>query len=208
MLLPDTNSAITFEQLREDVAQAHARREQKKDKNWNVTLTSFPTSASLLTSPSLTSFSIVDHLLSVNLIEKSSLVFLGSPEMELKLDFLNRVRMNSIQGRQIFCPIPYASYHPKVVQWINRTVKKPVGSSGHFVPENRNHVAFYVPDFLKAKEKVPEGSSELEDSICDFFRFSNLVTCQNATQMLKKDFGHMPIAIRMFHQPSLGRVFT
>ena len=173
MLQPDTESEVSVDQLREDVVQAQTRRDQKKEKNWNVTLTSLPTSAPSSSSASRqTSLSVVEHVLSTNLIDRASLVFVGTPEMELKLDFLNRVRMNSIEDRQIFCPVPYVSFHPKVVRWINRTVKKPVGSSGHFDPANRKHVAFYASDFWKAKEKISlfDSFGLEEDSVCSLFR--------------------------------------
>ena len=174
VLLPDADAALSLDQLRDDVVHALAKREQKKDKNWNITL------ASLQTSASAPFIDVVDLVVSSGLVGKSSMVFLGSTDMELKPDFLNRVRMNSIQGRQIFCPIPFSSFHPKVVRWISRTVKKPTGSSGHFDQGNRNHASFFVSDFENAKEKFfRSGTGNLDSiSICKFFRWVGLALAQ------------------------------
>ena len=35
--------------------------------------------------------------------------------MEIKSDYFNRVRMNTIQGKQVFCPIPFTEYHPAII---------------------------------------------------------------------------------------------
>jgi hypothetical protein len=140
---------------------------QKKDKNWNITLTTLPTSQQ--TSSEVNVHTIVDQLLSTNLIDKSSLVFLGTTDMELKLDFLNRVRMNTLSGRQIFCPVPFVSFHPKVVQWMSRSMRKQ--TANHFDLENRKYVSFFASDYLKAKEKlVDEDPAKVENSLCNFFR--------------------------------------
>jgi hypothetical protein len=77
-------------QFKEDVTQAQLKRDARKEKNWNVTLTSLAT-------PDATTFGVVDHVLSSKLIDGSSMVFVGSTDMELKIDFLNRVRLNSVQ---------------------------------------------------------------------------------------------------------------
>ena len=42
-------------------------------------------------------------------------VFVGSPDMEIKSDYFNRVRMNTIQSRQVFCPIPFTEFHPAII---------------------------------------------------------------------------------------------
>ena len=142
---------------------------QKKEKNWNITLTSLATTSHKSTSKSNV-FTIVDHLLSNNLIDKTSLVFLGTTDMELKLDFLNRVRMNTLSDRQIFCPVPFVSFHPKVVQWISRSMRKQTGN--HFELQNRKYVSFFASDYLKGKEKLGDQDrmDKFEDSLCDFFR--------------------------------------
>ena len=35
--------------------------------------------------------------------------------MEIKSDYFNRVRMNTIQSRQVFCPIPFTEFHPAII---------------------------------------------------------------------------------------------
>ena len=35
--------------------------------------------------------------------------------MEIKSDYFNRVRMNTIQSKQVFCPIPFTEYHPAII---------------------------------------------------------------------------------------------
>ena len=81
------------------VRKGEQQLKQKDRSNWNVTLTSLAASQSSLTSANV--LSIVDQVLSNGLIDISSLVFLGSTDMELKTDFLNRVRINTLPGRQV-----------------------------------------------------------------------------------------------------------
>jgi hypothetical protein len=78
------------------------------------------------------------------------------------------------QGRQIFCPIPFASFHPKIVQWIGKTVKKPAaaGSSARFDTGNRKHVAFFASDYTAARKMLAghDLTTFKDYSLCDFFR--------------------------------------
>ena len=81
------------------VRKGEQQLKQKDKSNWNVTLTSLEASQSSLTSSNV--LSIVDQVLSNGLIDKSSLVFLGSTDMELKTDFLNRVRITTLPGGMV-----------------------------------------------------------------------------------------------------------
>ena len=48
-------------------------------------------------------------------LDNKTIILLGSPDMEIKSDYFNRVRMNTIQNRQVFCPIPFTEYHPALI---------------------------------------------------------------------------------------------
>ena len=48
-------------------------------------------------------------------LDNKTIILLGSPDMEIKSDYFNRVRMNTIQSRQVFCPIPFTEYHPAII---------------------------------------------------------------------------------------------
>ena len=38
-------------------------------------------------------------------LDDLTILLLGSPHMEIRTDYFNRVRMNTVVGRQVFCPI-------------------------------------------------------------------------------------------------------
>ena len=52
-------------------------------------------------------------------LDNKTIVLLGSPDMEIRTDYFNRVRMNTLQGRQVFCPVPFTEFHPTVVYGTN-----------------------------------------------------------------------------------------
>ena len=48
-------------------------------------------------------------------LENKTIILLGSPYMEILPDYFNRVRMNTVQKKQSFCPVPFRGFHPTVV---------------------------------------------------------------------------------------------
>ncbi|XP_013778631.1 chondroitin sulfate synthase 2-like [Limulus polyphemus] len=87
-----------------------------------------------------------------------SIVLLGNLKMEIRTDYLNRVRMNTILGFQVFFPIPFVQYHPKVQGTTSKNfeIKKDLG---HFDIHSYQSMSFYISDYIAArtliKKEVP-----------------------------------------------------
>ena len=81
-----------------------------------------------------------------------SLLFFCTVAMELSVELLNRVRMNTIQGWQAFFPIGFWQYKPNLVY---KTKPYPTQitisrKEGHFDVLMADHVGFYNADFMHA----------------------------------------------------------
>lgn len=86
-------------------------------------------------------------------IPSNELIFIGSSCMEIKQDFLNRVRLNTIRGTQVFFPVPFSEYSPAIVNVspfqeidINKNI-------GHFDPMSFEFVGFFNSDFKTTRNK-------------------------------------------------------
>ena len=123
-------------------------------------------------------------------LDNKTIILLGSPDMEMKADYFNRVRMNTIQNKQVFCPIPFTEYHPSIVYGDKRPPVSLVfnTTAGHFDNFNTGHVSFYKSDYLQARQSgggdsVIKHESELKDKheeddeddgdLCQMFRRQN-----------------------------------
>ncbi|XP_054164418.1 chondroitin sulfate synthase 2-like [Oppia nitens] len=73
------------------------------------------------------------------------------PNMILSLDYLNRIRLNTIQSNQVFFPIPFVEYRlrSQVKPLKNFDVRK---DKGFFETTNYNHFSFYLSDYIKARK--------------------------------------------------------
>jgi len=130
-------------------------------------------------------------------LDNKTIVLLGSPDMEIRSDYFNRVRMNTILDKQVFCPIPFVEYHPAIVYGKKRpSVSLSFNTSlGHFDTFNTNHISFYKTNYLQARTllKFPlvkqesqlvdkanaAGSSLLpaeKDRLCNIFSLSSVHT--------------------------------
>ncbi|ENN71665.1 hypothetical protein HUJ04_000942 [Dendroctonus ponderosae] len=120
------------------------------------------------------------------------------------VDFLNRVRMNTIEDYQIFCPIPFRQYSPFVTQLAHLEVTK---MSGHFDREEFRYVAFYGSDYVKARKeteseiplirtdnditKLLKSETKKKGNIFDMFlQHGRDVHCMRATEMNLKILYH------------------
>jgi len=99
-------------------------------------------------------------------LDSKSIILLGSPYMELHSDYLNRVRMNTIEGRLSFSPIPFTQFHPQI------TDNKEVGASisfntsiGHFDNMNHHHFSFYKSDYQYVRGKLDIASVVKEEEL-------------------------------------------
>uniref|UniRef100_U5ER64 Hexosyltransferase n=1 Tax=Corethrella appendiculata TaxID=1370023 RepID=U5ER64_9DIPT len=98
------------------------------------------------------SFAAID--LALRKIGLESMVMICSNDMTFRADFLNRVRMNTIQGFQIFSPIGFMMYP---CRWTGNLCKEcencDVGqSSGYFERNNFDVISFYSRDYVEARK--------------------------------------------------------
>lgn len=88
-------------------------------------------------------FAIVD--LALRKIGLDSLNLILNVHTDISVEFLNRVRMNTIVNVQIFSPIPFRQYNPKITQINKLDVNKNIG---HFDREEYRYVSFYSKDYV------------------------------------------------------------
>lgn len=104
----------------------------------NLTLTDYP----------VLNFAIVD--LALRKIGLESLNLVLDVYSDVSIEFLNRVRMNTIVNVQIFNPIPFRQYNPKITQISKLEVNKNIG---HFDREEYKYISFYSKDYVNGNSK-------------------------------------------------------
>ncbi|XP_056637395.1 chondroitin sulfate synthase 2 [Diorhabda sublineata] len=140
-------------------------------------------------------FATVD--LALKKIGLESLTLILDVYCNISIDFLNRVRMNTIQGFQIFSPIPFRQYNSKVSQTIALDVNK---NTGHFDKEEYKYISFYGKDYVIARKKhqhlipliridndiskiIDEDHRNIGNLLEMFVKFHNKLHCMRATEM-------------------------
>lgn len=91
-----------------------------------------------------------------NRLGPDALIFLCNPFTEIYPDVLNRIRINTISGWQLYSPIPFAEYNPQVVHFpadppkvlpaLNITTNQ-----GIYDSHDTSHISFYAADYLNGK---------------------------------------------------------
>lgn len=102
-------------------------------------------------------FDAVDF--SIRVLTADALYFVASPGAELRADFLNRVRMNTIVNFQVFFPIPFVRYNPKIIgSSADRSdVNK---ATGRFDRHDFSIASFYGSDYLARRNQMPQFDSK------------------------------------------------
>lgn len=87
--------------------------------------------------------------LALRKIGLESLVLVFSNLVNFKNDFLNRVRMNTVQGFQIFSPVGFFQYPCKTTSFCNACETCDVAqSTGYFDEKNYDIISFYSRDYV------------------------------------------------------------
>ncbi|GJQ81937.1 hypothetical protein Trydic_g20404 [Trypoxylus dichotomus] len=92
-------------------------------------------------------FAVID--LALKKIGLDSLVLVLDVYCEAGVEFLNRVKMNTISEFQIFNPIPFRQYNPEISGVETFEVHK---DCGHFDREEYKYLSFYGRDYVKARK--------------------------------------------------------
>ncbi|XP_021935105.1 chondroitin sulfate synthase 2 isoform X3 [Zootermopsis nevadensis] len=88
-----------------------------------------------------------------------SLILTCQSNMDLRQDYLNRVRMNTILGWQVFSPIPFSEYHPDIVYRSTSTRSKELDidkTYGHYDTGEFSHIAFHAHDYTTARKQIED----------------------------------------------------
>ncbi|XP_046326065.2 chondroitin sulfate synthase 2-like [Haliotis rufescens] len=99
-----------------------------------------------------------------------SLLLMCTVGMELAADYFNRIRMNTIQGWQVFFPIGFWQYKPNLI--FDRkpypTVIDINGKTGHYDANSFEHSSFYNADFIAAR-KLLTSTEVRNEGLFDMF---------------------------------------
>ncbi|XP_050503243.1 chondroitin sulfate glucuronyltransferase [Diabrotica virgifera virgifera] len=140
-------------------------------------------------------FAVVD--LALKKIGLDSLTLVLDVYSNVTVDFLNRVRMNTIQSFQIFSPVPFRQYNPRVSQISTFDVNK---ISGHFDREEYKYISFYGKDYVFARKKhqhiipliridnditkiLDEEHKDIGNVFEMFLKYHEKLHCMRATEM-------------------------
>lgn len=117
----------------------------------------------------------------------STLVSMVTPGMELELDYINRIRMNTIAGVQIYFPISYWQYKPNLAydQKPYPDMVELTQKYGHFEPLSFFHCSFYVSDFQKARRSLTANEVKHFSLIDMFLKYQKLHIFRAAEPALK-----------------------
>uniref|UniRef100_W8B6G0 Hexosyltransferase n=2 Tax=Ceratitis capitata TaxID=7213 RepID=W8B6G0_CERCA len=84
-----------------------------------------------------------------------SLVLMASTDINMKGDFLNRVRMNTIQGFQIYSPIGFRMYPCRFAYFCRECETCDVSQgTGYFDKWNYDVISFYSRDYVQARQRL------------------------------------------------------
>lgn len=94
--------------------------------------------------------------LCVRKFSPESLILFVETGIRLRLDYLNRVRMNTISQYQVFCPIPFFEFHPDIghmndVKHVDTDINR---NHGRYDERNYNNIAFYAKDYNAMRRTV------------------------------------------------------
>ncbi|CAK9828439.1 Chondroitin sulfate synthase 2 [Anthophora retusa] len=112
-----------------------------------------PSNATFLETNQLLNIAITD--LCIRKFSPESLILFVETGIQLRLDYLNRVRMNTINQYQVFSPIPFVEYHPDVVHMNDVQVEADINRNhGRYDEYNYNSIAFYARDYNAMRRTV------------------------------------------------------
>ncbi|KAL3270544.1 hypothetical protein HHI36_021082 [Cryptolaemus montrouzieri] len=92
-------------------------------------------------------FAAVD--LALKKVGVDNLILILDSYCNVTRDFLNRVRLNTIENFQVFSAIPFRQYDPRVSEYPKLEINK---NCGHFDREEYKYVAFYGRDYVRARK--------------------------------------------------------
>uniref|UniRef100_A0A8C8VK75 Hexosyltransferase n=1 Tax=Pelusios castaneus TaxID=367368 RepID=A0A8C8VK75_9SAUR len=94
-----------------------------------------------------------------------TLFFVAGVDTEVTTDFLNRCRMNTINGWQVFFPIHFQGYNPAIAyhRQAPPTTLELVRDAGRFDRDVFHEACFYNADYMAARTRMAGDVQENED---------------------------------------------
>lgn len=93
--------------------------------------------------------------LALRKIGLDSLVMMASNSMTFRADFLNRVRMNTVQGFLVYSPIGFMTYPCSWSSLCRSCDTCDVGQGyGYFDRDNYDVISFYSRDYVEARKRI------------------------------------------------------
>ena len=100
-----------------------------------------------------------------NKLTPDSLMFVTPPGVEFQLEFLNRIRLNTIKANQVFAPIAFYQYNPNIIY-----VKKPFPNEvevnknvGYYNIYSYDFISFYNSDYMNTRDHFIENELGVEN---------------------------------------------
>lgn len=82
-----------------------------------------------------------------------SLLLFVNPKMQLKPEYLNRVRMNTISNWQIYSPIPFVEFHPNLAYYDSKNTGFDLNRNhGRYDDLNYDSISFYTKDYQAVRK--------------------------------------------------------
>ncbi|OXU16953.1 hypothetical protein TSAR_005256, partial [Trichomalopsis sarcophagae] len=114
--------------------------------------------------PTISSFIEIEPLLKIAIADlyvkkfsSDNLILFADTRMELKSEYLNRVRMNTISQWQVFSPIPFVQYNPDIIYY-DASVKHVdfdiIHNHGRYDDYNYDSVSFYTKDYMTVRKSI------------------------------------------------------
>ncbi|XP_058800240.1 chondroitin sulfate synthase 2 isoform X2 [Phymastichus coffea] len=144
--------------------------------------------------PTIYSFIEIEPLLKIAIADlyvkkfsSDNLMLFADTRMELKSEFLNRVRMNTISQWQVFSPIPFVQYHPDVIRYNeNKHVEFDIiQQHGRYDEHNYDFVSFYTKDYLTVRKSIENlvPSVRTDKDIASIIKLSQTVSIGSIFEM-------------------------
>lgn len=120
-------------------------------------------------------------------LQSGDLVSVCSVGMEMDIDYLNRVRMNTIPNVQVFFPISFWQYKQNIAY---EQSPYPPGVElgqkyGHFDVESYEHSSFYMSDYMNSRKHVSTSDIRKTSLIDIFLKIQNLHVFRAAEPSLR-----------------------
>jgi hypothetical protein len=89
-------------------------------------------------------------------LRTNALIFLTNPYVDIDFDFLNRCRLNVIESTQIFFPIAFYQYHPRIIARTHHLTDNLSidlhKSHGWFNAHAFDHIGIHMSDYINLKK--------------------------------------------------------